>query len=66
MRIATFNVWGSPLKWSQRRIAILDEINYLGADIVLLQESPIEADPGVLTVDFLREEPEFPHVVHLT
>ena len=66
MRIATFNIWNSPLKWSQGRIAIVDGINHLSADIILLQEAPIEAEPGVLTVDFLREETEFAHVVHLT
>lgn len=65
MRIATFNIWNSPLNWTQRRYAIADEIKRIAADFVLIQEAPIQAEAGLLTVDFLRTETDFTHAIHL-
>lgn len=65
MRIATFNIWNSSVNWSERRYAIVDEIKGLSADIVVMQEVPIPAEPGLRTIDFLRAETDFRQILHL-
>ena len=41
MRIATFNLWNSPLAWSERLQAACEEICRIDADVVALQEVPL-------------------------
>ncbi len=40
LKAATFNVWNNASTWSSRKVAIIEEIIRINADIVALQEVP--------------------------
>jgi endonuclease/exonuclease/phosphatase family metal-dependent hydrolase len=40
LKVATFNVWNNENTWSSRKIAIIEEIIRINADIIALQEVP--------------------------
>jgi endonuclease/exonuclease/phosphatase family metal-dependent hydrolase len=65
VRIATYNLWNSTFNWSQRLAAIVDELAFLDADIVAMQEAPTNATDTQSFVDFFREHTRYPHALHL-
>lgn len=65
MRIVTYNVWNSKRNWSRRLAAVVEELAALDADIVVLQEVPVEAAPGLPIDRYLRDHIAYPHVLHL-
>ena len=65
MRLATYNVWNSRMNWVQRAIAIADELIELDADIVALQEVPLETHDKQPFVDFLQQQTGFPYCIRL-
>ena len=65
IRLATYNVWNSRLNWVQRAIAIADELIELDADIVALQEVPLETHDKQPFVDFLQQQTGFPYCIRL-
>ncbi len=65
MRIATYNLWNSTTNWARRLAAIVEELTFLDADIVALQEAPTQARDRQSLVDFFREETDYPHVIQL-
>jgi endonuclease/exonuclease/phosphatase family metal-dependent hydrolase len=64
-RIATYNVWNASTNWANRLAAIAEEVARLDADIVALQEVPVEAEPGLPIPDYLRAHTPYPRVLHL-
>lgn len=64
-RIATYNLWNSTHNWDQRLAAIADELRALAADVVALQEAPVEAQPGRELAAYLADEAHYPYTVHL-
>jgi maltose 6'-phosphate phosphatase len=65
MRIATYNVWNAKANWARRLAALAEELRLLAADVVALQEAPVEASPGLPLAAYLREYTAYSHVVHL-
>lgn len=41
MRIATYNIWNSPIRWPERLDAICEELLRVSPDVVALQEVPV-------------------------
>lgn len=66
MRVATYNLWNSPVDWERRLAAIVEELRVLSADVVALQEAPAEAAPGRSLVAYLEAETGYRHVRHAT
>jgi maltose 6'-phosphate phosphatase len=65
VRIATYNVWNAKTNWTRRLAALAEEVSHLDADLVALQEAPVEATPGLPIAAYLREHTLYPHVLHL-
>jgi endonuclease/exonuclease/phosphatase family metal-dependent hydrolase len=65
LRLATYNIWNSKRNWSNRLAAITEELAALDADVVALQEVPVEAAPGVSIDRYFRERTAYPHALHL-
>ncbi|HZJ61942.1 MAG TPA: endonuclease/exonuclease/phosphatase family protein [Kofleriaceae bacterium] len=65
IRIATYNIWNSPDRWSQRLAAMVDDLDALAADVVALQEAPCEAAPGRSLAAYLEAATAYRHVLHL-
>jgi len=65
LRIATYNVWNAKRDWPRRLAATAEELTRLDADVVALQEAPVEASPGLPIADYFREHTPYEHVVHL-
>ncbi|HZO27201.1 MAG TPA: endonuclease/exonuclease/phosphatase family protein [Chloroflexota bacterium] len=65
MRITTYNIWNAKRNWSKRLAAIVEELAALDADVVALQEVPVEAAPGLPIDRYFREHTSYPHVLHL-
>jgi endonuclease/exonuclease/phosphatase family metal-dependent hydrolase len=65
LRIATYDIWNSKRNWARRLAAIVEELAALDADVVALQEVPVEVSPGLSIDGFLRELTAYPHVLHL-
>jgi endonuclease/exonuclease/phosphatase family metal-dependent hydrolase len=65
MRIATYNVWNANTNWTRRLTALTEELTHVDADLVALQEAPVEAAPGLPLAAYLREHTAYPHVAHL-
>lgn len=65
MRIATYNIWNDHSNWGQRLYALADELSLLDADVVALQEAPVQASDEQRLDDFLRRETAYPYVLHL-
>src|SRR5262245_52932423 len=65
LRIANYNIWNSNRNWSNRLAAIVEELASLDADVVALQEVPVEAAPGMPIDGYFRERMTYPHVLHL-
>lgn len=65
LRIATYNIWNAKRNWPQRLQTIVEELVNLDADIVALQEAPVEAAPGLPIGEFFRVRTTYPHVLHL-
>src|SRR5215210_5296840 len=42
-----------------------EEVARLDADVVALQEEPVEAAPGLAMEEYLRTKTPYPHVLHL-
>lgn len=62
MRIATYNLWNAPGDWERRLLAIADELGAVDADVVALQEAPVEASAGRTLADFLATETGYRYV----
>ena len=65
MRIATYNIWNAKRNWERRLAGAVEELANLDADVVALQEAPVEAAPGLPLDQYLRERTAYPHVLHL-
>ena len=65
MRVATYNVWNAKTNWTRRLTAFAEELAHLDADVVALQEAPVEAAPGLPLAAYLREHTAYPHLLHL-
>jgi maltose 6'-phosphate phosphatase len=65
LRVATFNIWNSKRNWSRRLAGAVEELSHLDADVVALQEAPVQAAPGLPLDRFLRDQTAYPHVLHL-
>lgn len=65
LRIATYNLWNSPENWPQRLAAAAEELSSLDADVVALQEAPVDAADGLPLAEYLRQQTRYPHVLHL-
>lgn len=65
LRVATYNVWNAKRSWSRRLAGVVEELAHLDADVVALQEAPVEAAPGLPLHQFLREQTTYPHILHL-
>lgn len=66
MRIATFNLWNSPLAWPARLQAACEEMSRIDADVVALQEVPLvvdECDTSYVgnVADFISENTRYVH-----
>ena len=64
MRVATYNVWNHEFAWGSRLDAIAAELLAIDADVVALQEAPVEAGAGERLEDYLRRANGYPHGVH--
>src|SRR5262245_39550901 len=64
MRVATYNLWNSPVDWERRLAAIVEELRALSADVVALQEAPTEATPGRSLAAYLEAETGYLEVRH--
>jgi endonuclease/exonuclease/phosphatase family metal-dependent hydrolase len=64
-RIATYNVWNAKTNWPRRLSAIAEEIALLDADVVALQEAPVNASPRLPLAAYLRQHTPYPHLLHL-
>ena len=64
-RIATYNVWNSKRNWSSRLAAIVEELAALDADVVALQEVPVEAAPELPVDRYFCDQTSYPNVLHL-
>ncbi len=64
MRIATCNIWNHALAWERRLEGLAAELVALDADVVALQEAPLEAGVGEPLLEHLRRATGYPHVVH--
>jgi len=64
-RIATYNVWSSSTNWARRLAGMAEEVARLDADVVALQEVPVEAGPALPIMEYLRAHTSYPHVLHL-
>jgi maltose 6'-phosphate phosphatase len=65
MRVATYNLWNSPVNWERRLAAIVDELRVLSADVVALQEAPTEAAPGRSLTAYFEAETGYREVRHV-
>jgi len=65
LRVATYNIWNAKRNWPRRLAAAVEELTRLDADVVALQEAPVEAAPGVPLHQLLREQTVYPHILHL-
>jgi endonuclease/exonuclease/phosphatase family metal-dependent hydrolase len=64
-RIATYNIWNAKTHWPRRLAAIAEEIALLDADLVALQEAPVNASPRLPLAAYLRQHTPYPHLLHL-
>jgi endonuclease/exonuclease/phosphatase family metal-dependent hydrolase len=65
LRIATINIWNARTNWARRLAALAEEVTFLDADLVAMQEVPVEAAPGRPIADYFLEQTAYPHACHL-
>lgn len=65
LRVATYNIWNAKRNWSRRLAGVVEEITHLDADVMALQEAPVEAAPGVPLDQHFREQTAYAHILHL-
>jgi endonuclease/exonuclease/phosphatase family metal-dependent hydrolase len=65
MRVATYNLWNSPVDWERRLAAIVDELRALSADVVALQEASTETTRGGSLAAYLEAETGYRETRHM-